>query len=201
MGVNSSYRQISQIVDSAAHGEILFPDVFDLCGSSDAIRSGLSRMCKDGKLKRFAKGIYYIPQYDKWDGSLREPALDEIAQRIATRDNARIIPSGAHALNKLGLSTQVPSNVVYITDGSARKISFGADKSITFRHSNDLSYFAYHSVLMQLSVVAMREIGENALTDEQLCKIKSLISQHVSEDDYRHDIVLAPIWIKKLLQR
>ncbi len=192
---------MANIVDQAAAGAIFIPDDFTACGTPDAIRSGLTRLCHNGKLHRFAKGIYYVPLYDKWDGSLREPSLDAIALKIAQRDNARVIPTGAYALNKLGLSTQVPANIIYITDGSARQIKFGEGKSITFRHSNDLSNFAYQSKLMQLAVIAMREIGEKTITEEQKEQLKKLITEHVSEQDFIHDIVLAPTWIKTIMQR
>ena len=189
------------IVEQATEGTIFIPDDFTTCGTPDAVRSGLSRLCRNGKLCRFAKGIYYIPAYDKWDGTLREPSLDAIALKIAQRDNARVIPTGAYALNKLGLSTQVPVNIIYITDGSARQVRFGEGKSITFRHSNDLSNFAYQSQLMQLAVLAMREIGEKTVTENQKEIIKKMITEHVSEQDFNHDIVLAPTWIKTILQR
>jgi len=201
MGANSSYKAMYDIVERTKEGTILIPDDFTTCGTPDAVRSGLSRLCRNGKLYRFAKGIYYIPLYDKWDGTLREPSLDAIALKIAQRDNARIIPTGAYALNKLGLSTQVPANIIYITDGSARQVKFGDGKSITFRHSNDLGNFAYKSRLMQLAVLAMREIGEKTITDAQKGIIKSMITEHVSEQDFNHDIVLAPTWIKTILQR
>ena len=201
MGADSSYKAMYDIVERTKEGTILIPDDFTTCGTPDAVRSGLSRLCRNGKLYRFAKGIYYIPLYDKWDATLREPSLDAIALKIAQRDNARIIPTGAYALNKLGLSTQVPANIIYITDGSARQVKFGDGKSITFRHSNDLGNFAYKSQLMQLAVLAMREIGEKTITDAQKEIIKSMITEHVSEQDFNHDIVLAPTWIKTILQR
>lgn len=201
MGVNSSYKAMYDIVEQATDGTIFIPDDFTACGTPDAVRSGLTRLCRNGKLYRFAKGIYYVPLYDKWDGTLREPSLDAVALKIAQRDNARVIPTGAYALNKLGLSTQVPANIIYITDGSARQIKFGEGKSITFRHSNDLSNFAYHSQLMQLAVLAMREIGEKDITEAQKRTIKDIILKHVTEQDFIHDIVLAPTWIKTILQR
>ena len=201
MGANSSYMAMYNIIEQAKEGTVLVPDDFTTCGTPDAVRSGLSRLCRNGKLHRFAKGIYYIPLYDKWDGTPREPSLDAIAHKIAQRDNARIIPTGAYALNRLGLSTQVPANIVYITDGSARQVKFGEGRSITFRHSNNLGNFAYQSKLMQLAVLSMREIGENAITEAQIGKIKSMITEHVSEEDFKHDIVLAPTWVKSILQR
>lgn len=201
MGANSSYKAMYDIVEHAKEGTIFIPDDFTTCGTPDAVRSGLSRLCRNGKLCRFAKGIYYIPTYDKWDGAQREPSLDAIALKIAQRDNARVIPTGAYALNKLGLSTQVPANIIYITDGSARQMRFGEGKSITFRHSNDLGNFAYQSRLMQLAVLAMREIGEKTIIENQKEIIKKMITEHVSEQDFNHDIVLAPTWIKTILQR
>lgn len=201
MGANSSYKAMHDIVKHAKEGTVFIPDDFTTCGTPDAVRSGLSRLCRNGDLCRFAKGIYYIPAYDKWDGTLREPSLDAIALKIAQRDNARVIPTGAYALNKLGLSTQVPANIIYITDGSARQMRFGEGKSIIFRHSNDLGNFAYQSRLMQLAVLAMREIGEKTITENQKEIIKNMITEHVSEQDFNHDIVLAPTWIKTILQQ
>lgn len=55
------------------------------------------------------------------------PSIEEIADSIAQRDKARIVPTGIHALNKLGLSTQIPMNFVYLTDGTRRKVNFGND--------------------------------------------------------------------------
>ncbi len=201
MSANSSYKAMCDMVKQAKGGIIFTPDDFVTYGTPDAVRSGLTRLCRNGKLYRFAKGIYYVPVYDKWDGSKREPSLDAIAHKIAQRDNARIIPTGAYALNKLGLSTQVPANIIYITDGSARQVKFGDGKSIIFRHSNDLGNFAYRSQLMQLAVLAMREIGEKLITEEQTAKIKKMITEHVTVQDFKHDIVLAPTWVKKILQR
>lgn len=201
MGAGSSYKAMEDLVERAEGGTIFVPDDFVACGTPDAVRSGLSRLCRNGRLRRFAKGIYYVPLRDKWDGSLREPSLDAVAREIARRDNARIIPTGAYALNRLGLSTQVPANIVYITDGSARRLNFAGGKSMTFRHSSDLGNFAYRSEIMRLAVLAMREIGERQLSDDQVATIKSLITEHVSEQDFVHDIVLAPTWVRKILQK
>ncbi len=201
MSANSSYKAMYDIVEQAGGGTIFFPNDFVTYGTPDAVRSGLTRLCQNKKLHRFAKGIYYVPIHDKWDGTLREPSLDAIAQKIAKRDNARIIPTGAYALHKLGLSTQVPANIIYITDGSARQVKFGEGKSITFLHSNNLRNFAYHSKLMQLAVLAMREISEKSITKAQVARIKEMITKYVTIQDFNHDIVLAPTWIKMILQR
>ena len=67
--------------------------------------------------------------------------------------------TGDHALNWLGVSTQVPCNAVYWTDGTARRINVGKGRGILFKHSTSMDNFVYRSELMQLIVLAIREIG------------------------------------------
>ena len=126
--------------------------------------------------------------------------LWDIAEAMARRDHVQVAPSTSVALNKLGLSTQVPMNAVFLTTGSARRVKVGNGKGILFQHSSDNKQFAYKSQLMQLIVFAMREIGEGKLTDEELGIIKSHLA-NVSEKEYAHDIRLAPVWIQETLHR
>ena len=125
--------------------------------------------------------------------------MEEIANSIAKRDKIRIIPVGAYVLNILGLSTQVPANIVFVTDGSPRRISIGKGKGILFKHTSEMRNFAYQSQMMLLIVAALREIGENNVTPEQLEIIKTHLEK-VSLEDFQRDIQLAPIWVRKLLQ-
>jgi predicted transcriptional regulator of viral defense system len=66
MGANSSYKAMYNIVEQAKDGTIIIPDDFATCGTPDAVRLGLSRLYRNGKLHRFAKGIYYIPCNTTW---------------------------------------------------------------------------------------------------------------------------------------
>ena len=53
MGANSSYKAMYDIVEQAKEGTIFIPDDFTTCGTPDAVRSGLSRLCLNGKLYSF----------------------------------------------------------------------------------------------------------------------------------------------------
>ena len=88
--------------------------------NTDAVRQALSRLVKDNVLIRLAHGIYLYPKVDAALGILY-PSTDDIVQAIAKRDKTRIIPTGINALNKLGLSTQVPMKSVYLTDGKPKR--------------------------------------------------------------------------------
>ena len=134
----------------------------------------------------------------KWGSGIIPPSIEEIAEGIAKRDKVRIAPTGAYVLNKLGLSTQVPANVVFVTDGSGRRVSIGKGKGILFKHTSEMRTFAYRSYMMQLVVTALREIGENNVTEEQMDVIKSHL-KNIPKEDFLKDIQLAPIWVRKKL--
>ncbi len=127
------------------------------------------------------------------------PSLDEVAHAIADKEKCRIAPTGATALNALGMSTQMPANVVYYTDGSPRSISVGEGKGLRFKKTTDMKRFAFKSKLMNLVVMSLKEIGNGKVTESD----RETISRHlkkVSEEDFQHDITLAPSWVQKILK-
>ena len=159
----------------------------------------LIRLCERNVIVRLAHGIYYKPKFDKELGlGMLLPSLDDIALAIAKRDHSRIVPTGDYALNSLGLSTQVPANAVYLTDGSPRRISIGKGHGIMFKHTSELKALSFRSDLMMRIVAAMRAIGEGKITDEQKRILKEHI-KNVAEGDYNEDIKLAPAWVRKEL--
>ncbi|SKB95854.1 hypothetical protein SAMN05660903_03492 [Salegentibacter salinarum] len=114
-------NRVKKKIGNYKRGKIFSPSDFTNLGSSTAIRQALNRLEEDGFLTRLAHVIYLYPKEHPILGELI-PTTEEIALAIAKRDRARIIPTGNQALNKLGLSTQVPMNIVYLTDGSSRSI-------------------------------------------------------------------------------
>lgn len=199
MASQSTYNSIKERVELSERGTLFFPDSFSALGSSDAVRSALVRLCQNNIIIRVAQGIYYYPRIDtKWGSGIIPPSIEEIARGIAMRDKVRIAPTGSYAMYQLGLSTQIPANVVFMTDGSQRRISIGKGRGIFFKHSSNMRVFAFQSQLMELIVAAMREIGQDNITDEQITIINTHLDQ-VDRDDYNHDIQLAPIWVRNTL--
>ena len=127
------------------------------------------------------------------------PTTDEIAKRIAERDRVRIVPTGDTALNMTGLSTQMPVNTVYLTNGARKEISLYNGGKIIFRESNELRIFEFSSRLMMLIVSAIRSIGEALITESQIEILKEL-SDRVPAEKYSHDIMLAPAWVRNKLR-
>lgn len=176
-------------------GKIFFPANFSNLGSEDAIHQALKRLTEKGILLRIAHGIYLYPKTDPELGTLYPP-IDEIAKAIAKRDKARIIPTGVQALNLLGLSTQVPMKVVYLTDGAQRNISIGK-QSIKFKKTSPRN-LAAKGEISGLIIQALREIGKDNASADQL----RIINEFLQKEDpanVRYDAGLAPAWISRIM--
>ncbi|MCF0204965.1 MAG: hypothetical protein HUK12_06695 [Muribaculaceae bacterium] len=196
---NSTAKEIEQAIRKEGAGKILFSSDYALFGTPEAVKKTMLRLHDKGLIIRLAQGIYYYPKVDKELGlGVIYPSLDEIAYAIAQRDKSRIVPTGDYALHKLGLSTQVPANAVFITDGSPRRIAVGKGRGILFKHTSELKALAYRSNLMMLIVSAMRTIGEGNITEEQMQNLASHL-RNVPQELFSEDIQLTPIWVRKIL--
>ena len=175
--MESTEKKIERNIKRQRRGKLLFASNFALFGNTEAVFKALQRLHKSGLIMRVAHGIYYYPKKDmKYGNTPIPPTIEEIAYGIAKRDKVRIVPTGSYALNVLGLSSQVPANVVFITDGAPRRISVGKGKGILFKHTSEARCLAYKSKLLMLIVSALREIGEGKATLQQLEIIKSHLS-------------------------
>jgi len=188
-------KQISTKISKSKRGKIFFPEDFILTGGQDAIRQALHRLVRKEVLTRLAPGIFLYPKLDKEFGMLY-PSIDEIANAIAKRDKARIIPTGIQAMNSLGLSTQVPMKIVYLTDGTPRTIKLGK-RTIKFKKTTPKNLMA-KSRVCELVIQALRIIGNNNVTQDQLNRIKEVLVNE-SKDALIHDSRLAPAWIGKII--
>lgn len=196
--MKSIVKEIENKLKSGRRGKILFASDFSSFGLPKTLNKVMERLAESGMLLRLAQGIYLYPQTDTRLGlGVLYPTVETIAREIAKRDKARIAPTGIYALNALGLSPQIPMNVVFLTDGAARKIKIGNGQGIVFKRTVAKN-LSYKNDLLILVVAALKEIGEGNVTTEQITKIKELISKEKKEVIIA-DLQLAPAWIKKLI--
>lgn len=184
-------------IKKAKRGALFFIEDFLNLGTSKAVSKALERLVEKEELSRVSRGIYSRLRIDPILGAIA-PTTEEIAEAVRRRDKARIIPTGILALNALGLSTQVPMNLVYLTDGAARTIQIGKRK-IVFKKTTPRNLAAIGSI-SSLAIQALREIGKDNVTEDE---INSILRQLEKEDPYRlqHDIKLAPEWIRVILRQ
>ena len=192
----SVVKQVRKSISNHKGGKIFFPSHFSKFGSSTAVRQALNRLEDKGFLIRLAQGIYLYPKKHKLLGVLY-PTIEEIALAISKRDKARIIPTGIHALNKLGLSTQVPMNIVYLTDGTPRIIKIN-NRRIKFKIASPKMLSAKNDTNI-LIIQALRKMGKENIDTKTIKKIKEILNT-VDKGLVKHDMKLAPVWIAKIME-
>lgn len=190
-------NKLKKAITNYKTGKIFFPYNFSKFGSSTAVRQALNRLEDDEFLLRLAHGIYLYPKRHTKFGILY-PNIEEIAIAIAKRDKARIIPTGIYALNKLGLSTQVPMNVVFLTDGSSRSIKIN-NGSIKFKKASP-KLLSVKSDKVILIIQALKELGQENINSKVKERIKQIVLT-VDKDIVTHDIKLAPQWITEIIKK
>jgi hypothetical protein len=107
-------------------------DFLDL-GSRAAVDQALSRLFKNGVLRRISRGLYDLP---RMSGILNRPApanIDAAVDALARRSNVKIVPDGIFAANQLGLTNAVPAKASYITNGTTKTVNIGS-RTIHLRH-------------------------------------------------------------------
>jgi len=194
---NSISQIIKEGISRIEKGKLFSINDFEDTNNDSLVTRTLSRLQNEGTIVRVATGIYMNPK--KTQFGILYPTIDQIAQKIAERDKAKIIPTGDTALNMLGFSTQVPMNAVYITNGSKRKVKVGS-RNIIFKNAVQKN-FQFKGKLLPLIIIALKELGEKRVTDEVKNKIIKLVSDcNVEErETMLHDLYLSPVWIKELL--
>ena len=116
---------------------------------------------------------------------------------IAQRDKVQIQPSGVTALNKLGLSTQVPTKYTYLTSGSGRVLTLG-NRTIELKRRFPKN-FAFQTVLAALLVQALRTLGQKNVGNQELSTIRKLVNEEEHKDLFVQDLTLMPVWMRKLI--
>ncbi len=101
-------------------------------GSRAAVDQALSRLAREGRLLRVARGIYARPVEGRF--GMRPPSPGKVVETFAALKGETIASSGATAANALGLTPQVPVRLVYLTSGPSRSLRIG-EQLIELQHA------------------------------------------------------------------
>ena len=178
-------------------GKIFFARDFAVFGNYKACGKALERLANQGAIMRVSRGIYTIPKTSKFFGET-PPSIDDVVRAILKRDNAKVIPTGLFAENLLGLSTQVPMKVVYLTDGSPRKLTIG-NVPIIFKKTSPKN-LAAKGRLSMLAIQALKSIRKERVSDYEIEKVVEIL-KHEKPKHLAHDIPFAPVWIQQIMRK
>ena len=140
----------------------------------NTVRQCLSRLEQAGELQRIMRGVYYRPAFSQLLDEYEAPSPHHVALALARKYNWSIAPSGATALNLLGLSTQVPAKWSYISDGPYHKFDVG-NLDLEFRHrsNREISGLSYKSAMV---IQALRALGKDHVDDAAITKLRRLLT-------------------------
>lgn len=188
--------EITKRIENMYEGRILFiSDFSDLNGNEKVVSRALSAEEKKGNIVRLAKGMYLRPKITRF--GIVYPSVDEMVKAIAHRDKSKVQPCGMTALNMLGLSTQVPTKYTYLTLGSSRKLKLG-DRLIELKRSVPKN-FVFKTTLGSLLMQALKSLGEKNISRQEIVQIRKLIDKEKRMEQFKLDVLLMPIWMRKLI--
>lgn len=162
------------------------------------IDKALSDLAHVGSIRRVCRGIYDYPKYSELLQQQLSPDSDQVARAFARKFNWRIHPSGEAALNLLGLSTQVPGRMVYLSDGPSRQYDLG-NSTLEFKKSalKDVGFKYRESVLV---VQALKALGKERVDEGVITAIR----RHLEEETRKRvlkDTVTATGWVYEAIKK
>jgi hypothetical protein len=183
-------------IKKCGRGWVFTPKHFLDLGSRQGVDLALHRLKASGAVRQLARGLYDYPVQDPVLGTVA-PSADQIARALVVRDVIRLQPSGAYAANILGLSEQVPSRVVFLTDGPARKVVLGK-REIILQHTTPRN-MATAGRKSGMIIQALRYLGKDQVDD----RVMAILRRQISDEErpkIHKDLRHAPEWIADLLR-
>lgn len=182
-------------IRAKGEGWVFSPKHFLDFGSRDAVDKAFSRLVEQEDIRRLGRGIYDYPKIHPQFGVL-SPSIDSVAKLIAEKNNSQLKITGAEAANALGLSTQVPARIVYLTDGPTRKIKIGK-QTIELRHASP-KVMATAGKASGTVIQALKYIGKENVDSDVVNKIKETLSDE-DKRELKKDMNAAPDWMRPLI--
>lgn len=179
---------------AGGRGGVFTPSDFLDVAARSTVDQALSRLAKNGKLRRLTRGLYDFPKVHPQLGLL-SPTPDDVAQALARETGSRVQIAGARAANALGLSTQVPAKNTYLTDGPSRRVVLGK-RVVDLRHASPKHLIAPGSAAGTV-VQALRHVG--ALRAADIAEIASRRLSATDKKTLASNAILAPAWMRPTL--
>ncbi|MYB51878.1 MAG: type IV toxin-antitoxin system AbiEi family antitoxin domain-containing protein [Acidobacteriia bacterium] len=125
-------RQIEDYAATLPEGAPLCPNALLHLGNRAAVDQALSRLARRGRLMRICQGVYMRPVETRFGEC--SPAIERVIPSLSKLWGEVIVPCGGGAANVLGLTTQVPVQLVYLTSGPSRKLWIDG-QPVVLRHA------------------------------------------------------------------
>lgn len=172
-------NQIRGNIEKAENGSVFVSTDFTDITDKKTVNMGLIRLADEGLIKKILFGVYYKPEFSKLLGETVAPSPNKVAHALARNFGWTIVPCGDTALNLLGLSTQVPSQWVYVSDGAYKEYTFD-NTTIKFKRTTnkEISKVSYKTAL---TIQALKALGKENITEQVISRLKKILTDEEKE--------------------
>lgn len=186
--------QILARIHERGRGRVFIPKDFLDLGSRDAADQALSRLARLGAIQRLGRGLYLYPRR----GTTSEADPDEIAAALGRQTGSQVVPSGAMAASRLGLTRQVPDVPLYLTDGRTRRVAISGSV-FQLRHAapKDLPAASRTSSMV---FQALRYLGKESVDGRVIERIRKSLTEQQREELLR-DAGYTTDWISAAVRQ
>jgi hypothetical protein len=191
----TTQKAIIKRIRAKQRGWVFTPKEFVSLGPRTAVDQALCRLREKGIIRRLAHGIYEYPRIHPQIGVL-SPSVEAVANAVAARTNSRLLVSPAKAANLLGLSTQVPAQNMFMTEGPSRNVRIG-NQLIILKHtapSKMIGAGREAGIVIQ----ALRAFGPNGVNEIPVASISQKLPEAV-KSEIRHLMSAVPAWLQPVL--
>ena len=160
-------KQVKLRIENAAPGDIFIPADFSDLAEARKITMCLSRLHEDGTLERVKRGVYMKPRYSQLLNRPVPPREDAVAKAIARNYGWTIVPCGDTALNMLGLSTQIPTVWLYVSDGPYKTYETDGIR-FQYKHTDRKNELIGVTEKTALIIQALRALGKENIDSQTI---------------------------------
>lgn len=189
----TAIANIREYIANQPEGEPFASTELRQFASTDNIRQILYRLVKSNEIKKVARGVFVKPKSLTIGEKL--PLASEIAEAVSQFTGETIMVHGAEAARQLQLTTQVPTGLVFYTDGNSRTLKM-ANRTVRLKHINP-SRMIEPGTVPGLVIAALIYLGKENVTPSTI----NLIKKRIPEEAFKKTTQLVnqmPAWLSDI---
>jgi hypothetical protein len=185
-------QKILHRIARKGRGWAFTPHDFADLGDPRSVGMALTRLVRDGRIRRISRGIYDSPRDHPVLGQAGA-TVDAVVQAVARNKSLRLLPSPAVAANQLGLSTQVPARIVYHSNGAPAEVKLGK-LDIVFRRNSGRN-LALAGRASGLVAQALRFLGKDRVAPSDINHLRRRLDPAALRE-IAQDTDKVPAWMR-----
>jgi hypothetical protein len=189
--------RLANEIAKRGRGHVFTPAEFLHLGSRAAVDQALSRLTRAGYIRRVTRGVYAYPERNALVGEI-PPSPAAVAEALARAQGAQAQVSEAAAANALGLTTQVPGRVVYLTNGTPRTRRVG-NTIIQFKRAAPRR-LAGAGTPAGMVVQALRYLGPSGVNEHVIEALRERLPRR-HRQGLRALVTVTPAWMRPAIER